>query len=141
MHVGERLVCKKPVFSNETSNRFQLSSDLSNKAPLIKPPLSPAQDFSRISIFGPPDFFADFLPGFFLLIFVGKKCPEKSSRKIPGKILQNLYNKNPRHISAEGPAQSVVNLLRIVIRYSKYCKSEQNVVIHHIFSSESLRIP
>ena len=27
--------------------------------------------------------------------FCGKKCPEKSSRKIPGKILQNLYNKNP----------------------------------------------
>ena len=39
--------------------------------------------------------------------FCGKKCPEKSSRKIPGKILQNLYNKNPRHISAEGPAQHV----------------------------------
>ena len=52
-------------------------------------------DFSRIFIFEPPDFFADFLAGFFLLIFVGKKCLEKSSRKIPGKILQNLYNKNP----------------------------------------------
>ena len=37
--------------------------------------------------------------------FCGKKCPEKSSRKIPGKILQSLYNKNPRHISAEGPRQ------------------------------------
>ena len=52
-------------------------------------------DLSRIFIFGPPDFFADFVAGFFLLIFVGKKCPEKSSRKIPAKILQNLYNKNP----------------------------------------------
>ena len=29
--------------------------------------------------------------------FCGKKCPEKSSRKIPGKILQKLYSKNPRH--------------------------------------------
>ena len=47
-------------------------------------------DFSRIFIFGPPDFFADFLPHFW-----GKKCPEKSSRTIPGKILQNLYNKIP----------------------------------------------
>ena len=56
-------------------------------------------------IFGPPDFFADFVAGFIFLIFVGKKCPEKSSRKIPGKILQNLNNKNPRHISAEGPGQ------------------------------------
>ena len=62
-----------------------------------------------------------FSPGFFLLIFVGKKCPEKSStkipaisskfyfsphfcgekvprkilQKIPGKILQILYHKNP----------------------------------------------
>ena len=27
--------------------------------------------------------------------FCGKKCPEKSSRKIPGKILQKVYNKNP----------------------------------------------
>ena len=35
------------------------------------------------------------------------KCPEKSSGKIPGKILQNLYNKNPRHISAEGPGQTL----------------------------------
>ena len=52
-------------------------------------------DFLRIFIFGPPDFFADFVAGFFLLTFVGKKCPEKSSRKIPGKMLENLYNKNP----------------------------------------------
>ena len=44
---------------------------------------------------------ADFVAGLFLLIFVGKV----PSRKIPGKILQNLDNKNPRHISAEGPGQ------------------------------------
>ena len=35
---------------------------------------------------------------------------------------------------------SVVNLLRIVIHYSKYSKSVQNVVTHYIFSSESLRV-
>ena len=47
-------------------------------------------------------FFADFYfwaAGFSRRIFsphfCGKKCPEKSSRKIPAKILQNLYNKNP----------------------------------------------
>ena len=45
--------------------------------------------------------------GFFLLISVGKKCPEKSSKKIPGKTLQNPYNKNPGHISAEGPGQQM----------------------------------
>ena len=84
------------------------------RGPLTRCRLGPAfgrTDFSRIFIFGPPDFFADFLAGFFLLIFVGKSAqknpppgkspgkilqnPEKSSRKIPGKILQNLYNKNP----------------------------------------------
>ena len=35
---------------------------------------------------------------------------------------------------------SVVNLLRIVIHYSKNSKSVQSVVIHYIFSSESLRV-
>ena len=35
---------------------------------------------------------------------------------------------------------SVVNLLRIVIHYLKYSKSVHNVVIHYIFSSESLRV-
>ena len=50
-------------------------------------------------------FFADFYfwaAGFFrgfsrriFSHFCGKKCPEKSSRKISGKILQNLCNKNP----------------------------------------------
>ena len=35
---------------------------------------------------------------------------------------------------------SVVNLLRIVIHYSKNSKSVQNIVIHYIFSSESLRV-
>ena len=50
-------------------------------------------------------FFCGFSRRIFPLIFVGKKCPEKSSRKIPGKILQNLHNKNPRHISADGPGQ------------------------------------
>ena len=57
-------------------------------------------DFSRIFIFGPPDFFADFLAGFFLLIFVGKSAqknppgesPAKSSKiyttKIPDTFLQ-----------------------------------------------------
>ena len=52
--------------------------------------------------FGRTDFYfraAGFFRGFSRRIFsphfCGKKCPEKSSRKIPGKILQNLYYKNP----------------------------------------------
>ena len=35
---------------------------------------------------------------------------------------------------------SVVNLLRIVIHYSRYSKLVQHVVIRYIFSSESLRV-
>ena len=63
-------------------------------------------DFSRIFIFEPPDFFADFLAGFFSPHFCGKRCPEKSSRKIPGKILQNFYTtKILQHISADWPGQ------------------------------------
>ena len=50
-------------------------------------------------------FFRGFSPRIFFFSFLWEKCPEKSSRKIPGKILQNLCNKSPRHISAEGPAQ------------------------------------
>ena len=47
-------------------------------------------DFSRIFIFGPPVFFRSFFSrGYFLLIFVGKKHPEKSSRKILCKIFRN----------------------------------------------------
>ena len=40
-------------------------------------------------------FFRGFPRRIFSPHFCGKKCPEKSSRKIPAKILQNLYNKNP----------------------------------------------
>ena len=58
--------------------------------------------------------FSDFwAAGFFrgfchqIFFFVGK-VPRNSCRKIPGKILQNLYSKNLRHISAEGPGQKRV---------------------------------
>ena len=63
-------------------------------------------DFSRIFIFEPPDFFPDFVAGFFLLIFAGKsaqknppgKSPAKSSKtyttKIPDNFLQRGWAKN-----------------------------------------------
>ena len=62
-------------------------------------------DFSRIFFLGRRIFSRIFSPDFFSSFLWEKKRPEKSSRKIPAKILQNLYNKNPRHISAEGPGQ------------------------------------
>ena len=87
----------------------------SEKNPVKFPPNFLGSDLGRadfffggIFIFGPPDFFRGFCCRIFLLISVEKKCPEQSSRKIPGKLLQNLYNKNPRHISAEGPGQDIV---------------------------------
>ena len=58
-------------------------------------------DFLRISFSG-AGFFRGFCRWIFFSFLWGKKCPEKSSMKIPGKILRSLYNKNPRHISAYG---------------------------------------
>ena len=66
---------------------------------------NPPRPFARVR-FWQNGFFADFYfwaAGFFRGFsrrifsphFCGKKCPEKSSSKIPAKILQNLYNKNP----------------------------------------------
>ena len=81
----------------------------SERTPFLGPD-SGRTDFSRIFIFEPPDFFADLVAGFFLLIFVGKSAQKNPPGKIPGKILQNLYNKNPRHISAEGPGQPFADL-------------------------------
>ena len=60
-------------------------------------------------------FFRGFCRRIFSPHFCGKKCPEKSSRKIPGKILQNLYNKNPRQLSAEGLGQHFRSHWRNVI--------------------------
>ena len=68
-------------------------------------------DFSRIFIFQPPDFFADFVAGLFLLV-LWEKVPRKILQENPGKILQNLHNKNPRHISAEGLGQDLVTTQR-----------------------------
>ena len=68
-------------------------------------PIFSRTDFARIFFFWAAGFFRGFCRRIFSP-FCGKKCPEKSSRKIPGKILQKLYKKNPRHISAEGPGQN-----------------------------------
>ena len=53
--------------------------------------------FSRIFCFGPPDFFADFVARFFLLIFVGKsaqKILQENPRQNPLKFIQQ---KSPTH--------------------------------------------
>ena len=64
-------------------------------------------DFSRIFIFEPPDFFADFLVGFFLLIFVGKSAQKNPPGKSQGKSSKIYTTKILQHISADWPGQIV----------------------------------
>ena len=65
-------------------------------------------DFSRIFIFEPPDFFADFLAGFFLLIFVGKSGQKNPPGKSPAKSSKFYTTKILQHISADCPGQEKV---------------------------------
>ena len=62
-------------------------------------------DFSRIFIFEPPDFFADFLAGFFLLIFVGKSAQKNPPGKSLAKSSKTYTTKILQHISADCPGQ------------------------------------
>ena len=77
----------EPLFGG--SEEFpQNSLQISHK---ILGSVSGRTDFSRIYIFGPPDFFADFVDGFFLLIFVGKvhrKILQENPRQNPPKFIQ-----------------------------------------------------
>ena len=104
-------------------------------------------DFSRIFIFGPPDFFADFVAGFFLLIFfVGKsaqknppgKSQAKSSKiyttKIPDTFLQRsraniLFSQSCRENCVKNPATfdapnvatfSKLNALTLLTPFSRF---------------------
>ena len=51
-----------------------------------------------------PDFFLRILSPDFLA-FLWEKVLRKILQEDPWQILQNLYYKNPRYISAEGPGQ------------------------------------
>ena len=62
-------------------------------------------DFSRIFIFEPPDFFADFLAGFFLLTFVGYSAQKNPPGKSPAKFSKIYTTKILQHISADCPGQ------------------------------------
>ena len=71
-------------------------------------------DFSRIFIFGSPDFFADFLAGFFLLIFVGESAQKNPPGKSPQKSSKIYTTKILRHISAEWPGQEFLGYFLVV---------------------------
>ena len=93
----------RPQDMGYRSNSIAISRDM---GPLYSGRFLAERIFCGFLFLGRRIFSRIFSPDFFSS-FCWKKCPEKSSRKIPGKILQNLYNKNPRHISAEGPAQTI----------------------------------
>ena len=71
-------------------------------------------DFSRIFLFVPPDFFADFLAGFFL-IFAGKSAQINSLEKSPGKSSKMYTTKILRHISADWPGQKFCWCCRVSV--------------------------
>ena len=52
-------------------------------------------DFSRIFIFWPPDFFADFVAGFLFFIFVGKSAQKNPPGKSPAKSSKIFTTKIP----------------------------------------------
>ena len=73
-------------------------------------------DVSRIFIFGPPDFFADFLAGFFLLIFVGKSAQKNPPGKSPAKSSKNYTTKIPDTFLQRGRAKKFTDELSICRR-------------------------
>ena len=70
-------------------------------------PVRGRMDFPRIFIIEPPDFFADFLAGFFLLIFVGKSAQKNPPRKSPGKSSKIYTTKIPDTFLQRGRANKV----------------------------------
>ena len=74
-------------------------------------------DFSRIFIFEPPDFFADFLAGFFLLSFVGKSAQKNPPGKSPAKSSKIYTTKIPDTFLQRGRAKKSRDCLRLRRRF------------------------
>ena len=90
---------RKKIWKISLPFHYKSESEKKKKTDLLGPAFG-RTDFSRIFIFGPPDFFADFLAGFFLLIFVGKSGQKNPPGKSPQKSSKIYTTKILRHISA-----------------------------------------
>ena len=73
-------------------------------------------DFSRIFIFVPLDFCADFVAGFFLLIFVGKSAQKNPPRKSPAKSSKIYTTKIPDTFLQRGRAKRCGNCGWLALR-------------------------
>ena len=73
-------------------------------------------DFSRIYIFGPPDSFADFVAGFFLLILVGKSAQKNRPGKSPAKSSKFILQESPTHFCrGAGPTFETFSIFREIL--------------------------
>ena len=103
----------KKLHNRENNSRPILQWKTVNLAPMVcgwnqfLGPVHGRTDFSRIFIFEPPDFFADFLAGFFLLIFVGKSAQKNPPRKSPGKSSKIYTTKIPDTFLQRGRANNL----------------------------------
>ena len=95
---------------HQLQNRTPQEFEKKNKLPLLNGFLGSVfgrTDFSRTFIFGPPDFFRGFSRRIISPRSCGKRCPEKSSRKIPGPgqvfYLSEIKEKAPKPSNSINP--------------------------------------
>ena len=120
MQVGNEKICfEKPINTNLGGTPPHLGCNGPMDMSHLLGPVLGRTDLSRIFIFGPPDFFADFVAGFILLLFVGKKAPRKLLQENPGQNPPKfIQQKSPTHFSAEGPGQHL-DILPICVDTTK----------------------
>ena len=106
-NLGELIVHRSGLHGSAPDRVIEVAIAIVIAETLILGPAFGRTDFSRIFIFEPPDFFADFLAGFFLLIFVGKSAQKNPPGKSPGKSSKIYTAKILRHISADCPGQLI----------------------------------
>ena len=68
-------------------------------------------DFARIFVFELPDFFADFVAGFFLLIFLGKSAQKNPPGISPAKSSKTYTTKIPDNFLQRGQANKFATSL------------------------------